>query len=281
MANKVQFGLSNVYFALLTFDDGGNAIYGVPHKHPGAVNLTLEPSGSESVFYADNIAYYRTTANQGYSGTMEFALFDDWFRLNVLKDALDSNGVLVENASVSPAAVAMLYQVNGDQMNSYRVLYNLQVSRGSDTAATIGETTEPQTQTMNITASPLPNTMLVRAHTTDKTPAETVNNWFTEVYIPEGEYQADASLTALSLGALTLDPAFDSATTTYTTTTTNATNTISAVAAEGATIAITLNGSTVQNGASLTWDDGENTVIITVTNGDATQQYTITVTKSS
>lgn len=91
----------------------------------------------------------------------------------------------------------------------------------------------------------------------------------------------DGTLSALTIGALTLDPTFDKDTTEYTTSTTNATNTITATATdtEKATIEI-LNGETeVTNGAAATWADGENIVTITVTNGVTVVVYTVTVTK--
>ena len=281
MSNKVFFGLSNVYFALVTFDSNGTPTFGVPHKHPGAVNLTLEVAGSVTPFYADNIVYYQATANQGYTGSMEFARYDEWFRMNVLKEIKDEAGVLVENAAVQPAPVAMLYQVEGDEKQAKRVLYYVQVERPNETSATIGESTEPQTATANITVMPLPNTQDVKAHTTDDTDPEVYANWFSEVHVRSGEFTPDATLKALSLGTVSLEPVFSSATKKYTATTTNATNTISAVATlASSTIAITNNGKPAANGSPITWDSGKNTVLIKVTNGSASETYTITVTKS-
>jgi len=67
----------------------------------------------------------------------------------------------------------------------------------------------------------------------------------------------------------------------YTAATSNATNAVTAVAAwVFSTIAITVNDVALVNGASPTWADGENTVEITVTNGNAETVYAVTVTKS-
>lgn len=282
MANKVLFGLSNVHFALVNIAANGEVSFGEPHKHPGAVGLTLEPNGSVTPFHADNIVYYQASANQGYTGSIEMALFDEWFQINVLGNILDENGVMVENANANPKPVTILYQVEGDEKAAKRVLYYVQIERGTDTAATKGETTEPQTAAMNITVTPLPGTSNVKAHTTANTDAETFNNWFNKVYVPSGEYTPDATLKSLSLGALTLEPAFASETKAYTATTTNATNTISAVATQAAsTIAITANDSSVANGSAITWNEGANIVKVVVTNGTATETYTVTVTKNS
>lgn len=98
----------------------------------------------------------------------------------------------------------------------------------------------------------------------------------------------DATLSGLKLGALTLSPAFDSATTSYTATTTNAKNTIVAIPANaGATVEITHedaeeNANEISNGAVATWGSGANTLTIHVTaeDGTTTKDYTVTVTKS-
>jgi HK97 family phage major capsid protein len=92
---------------------------------------------------------------------------------------------------------------------------------------------------------------------------------------------ADARLASLAIGSLTLSPLFNKSVMVYTAATTNATNTITAVAKDSeATIAITVNGTTVANGAAATWSDGANAVEITVTSGSETETYTVTVTKS-
>lgn len=280
MSNKVQFGLSNVHFALVTIGEDGTVTFGIPHKHPGAVNLTLDPGDSSTPFYADNIIFYTSSSNQGYTGSMEFAILDEWFRTNVLKEIKDANGVLVENANASTAPVAMLYQVEGDEKAAKRVLYNVQVNRPGETAATKAEGAEPQTTSANITVSPRPDNLDVRANTTADTAKEIYDNWFNEVYSRSGNFQPDATLKALSLGAASLDPVFAAETTTYAATTTSATNTINAVASStAATVEIKVNGAPAANGSAVTWEAGSNIVTITVTNGEAAQTYTITVTK--
>lgn len=98
----------------------------------------------------------------------------------------------------------------------------------------------------------------------------------------------DATLSALSLGSVSLTPAFDSKTTTYTASTTNATNTVTATPANaGAKVVITNKGTAgdaveIPNGTAATWQAGTNTLTITVTaeDGTTTKAYTVTVTKS-
>lgn len=91
----------------------------------------------------------------------------------------------------------------------------------------------------------------------------------------------DTSLSSLTIGSLTLSPAFDKSKTEYTAATTTATNTVSATASDpDAVIEIKNGSSTVTNGAAATWASGENIVMIKVTNGSAVKTYTVTVTKS-
>ena len=91
-----------------------------------------------------------------------------------------------------------------------------------------------------------------------------------------------ARLSGLTIGALTLAPTFDPDVTEYTTTTTNATNTITATPEDEDAAVTILNGETpVTNGSAATWQEGANTVTITVTNGAAEEVYTVTVTKST
>lgn len=91
----------------------------------------------------------------------------------------------------------------------------------------------------------------------------------------------DARLASLTIGTLTLTPAFNKSVMVYTAETSDATNKITAVAKDGeATIAIKVNDADHENGTAATWDAGENTVEITVTSGTESETYTVTVTKS-
>ena len=85
----------------------------------------------------------------------------------------------------------------------------------------------------------------------------------------------------MTIGALTLSPVFDPDVTEYTATTTDATNKITAKTDDpSAVIKIEVGEDEIENGASATWASGENTVTITVTDGESVTVYTVVVTKS-
>ena len=103
------------------------------------------------------------------------------------------------------------------------------------------------------------------------------------VVIDERTKSSNAALAALSIGNLALSPEFDPNEYTYTASTTNATNIIRAIPADaGATVAIEVDGTPVENNTAIAWETGSNVVTITVTAEDGTTnaKTTITVTKS-
>lgn len=87
-------------------------------------------------------------------------------------------------------------------------------------------------------------------------------------------------LTALTIGSLALSPTFAAGTYEYTAATSNATNVINATAPTGANVVLIVNGNSLANGGSATWEDGDNVVLVTVSDSTGSNSYKITVTKS-
>ena len=54
----------------------------------------------------------------GYEGDLELALIPESFRKDILKETLDSNGVLIENSNVETANFALLFEFDGGAMRS-------------------------------------------------------------------------------------------------------------------------------------------------------------------
>lgn len=189
MANKVKYGLKNVYYAKATIDAATQtATYGTPVRWPGAVSLSLDAEGESTKFRADNVDYWVGQSNNGYSGDFESALIPDAFRKDILGDIVDGNGVLVENAGALTQEFALLFQFEGDVNATRHVLYNCTASRPSVSGETTGEEIEPQTETLNLTAVAVHNTALnldiSKARCNEGDTA--YSTWFDAVYQPSG-----------------------------------------------------------------------------------------------
>lgn len=184
MGNKVKYNLKNVHAAKLTKGEDGSFTYAKPQAIPGAVSISLEAEGESSPFYADGIVYFRSTANNGYSGDLEIALIPEWFRTEILREELDANGVLVEKSDITETEkFALLFEFDGDVRGIRHVLYNCSASRSSIESETKEDTIEPGTETLSLTADPREDG-LVKSRTGDTTDDDTYANWYKTVYVP-------------------------------------------------------------------------------------------------
>lgn len=156
-ANKVKFGLKNVYYAKISAWTAGVPTYATPVAIPGAVNLSLAAQGDNTTFYADDSAYYSSTTNNGYSGDLEVAKFPDSFYTDIFSyETNATSGLVAENADVEPASFALLFEFKGDANKTRHVMYNCTCSRPDVASATTAEGKEVQTEKATITAIPLP-----------------------------------------------------------------------------------------------------------------------------
>lgn len=193
-ANKVKFGLKNVYYAKITFDEDSNPTFGTPVRIPGAVNLSLDAEGESEPWYADDSIYVVLAANNGYSGDLEIALIPESFSTDILHEEMDSNSVMVEQSDVEVEHFALLFEFNGDQHKTRHVLYNCTCSRPTIESATTEDTREPQTDTLSLTALPLASGY-VKAKTSTATPDAVYNAWFDAVYEPQAEAEGTSAQT--------------------------------------------------------------------------------------
>ncbi len=182
--NKVKFNICNVHYALLTLGTDGAVSFGTPVAMPGAVSLSLDPNGEPSNFYADGYAYYTVSNNMGYEGDLELAMVPESFRTDVLKEALDENKVLLENANAETENFALLFEFDGDVRKIRHVLYNCSAARPTIESQTNEDEIEVQTETLSITAAPLASGY-VKAKTGDSTTDEVYQNWYKSVYLPD------------------------------------------------------------------------------------------------
>lgn len=187
--NKVRFGLSNVHYAVLT--EGSSNVWAAPVAVPGAVSLTIDANVASSDFYADNVAYYRTFANNGYTCTLEMAKITEAMLSAIWGIAADGTGVIREKTGVEPKPFALLFQVEGDQDAEHYLLYRcLPSSKPSEGSSTTGEGgAEPQTQSFDFSALPLVTGAasqkgLIKAKTGSTASTAVISGWYSAVNVP-------------------------------------------------------------------------------------------------
>lgn len=180
--NKIEFGLSNVHFAMMTTNTLESATYEKPIPIPGAVELSLSANGEIMEFEADNGIYFATQNNNGYEGSVTFALLPDEFRIKALGDTMDSaNKVLVENILGQSKPFALMFEFEGDKNKTKHVLYNCVANRPNVTGKTKGNG-EPSTAELNFRSMGRAKDGKVKAKTTGDTPASVVQNWYKQVF---------------------------------------------------------------------------------------------------
>lgn len=186
--NKIKYGIKNVHYAIATIAADGSATFDTPKAFPGAVSLSLSAEGERSPFYADNIEYWVGAANNGYLGSLEVARIIDDFAKDVLGEIEDSKHVLYEDADAGAVHFALIFQFEGDQNATRHVLYNCTASRPNIEGTTKGESIEPATETIDISAASIwvaaLSKNIVKAKTTADTSTADYNNFLTAVYVP-------------------------------------------------------------------------------------------------
>ena len=183
--NKIKYGIKNCKYAVATISSTGAATYGTIKDLAGAVSISLDPQGDTNNFYADNIVYFTSVANNGYEGDLELAKVPDSFLTDCLGYVADGNGVLVEDANATPVHFALMFQFEGDVNAKRTVLYNCVAARPNVEGSTKEDSIEPQTETISITATTVYNAVLdtdvVKASCTE-TESTAYNGWLSAVY---------------------------------------------------------------------------------------------------
>lgn len=290
-------GLSHPYIARYT-NAGSNVAYAGGRLLGKATELSIELSDNNSnILYADNAP--AESDNQFSGGTISITTDDlrpqaMLAALGLVSEAISAAGVTTPGAAwlvsddnqavpyVGFGAVAMK-KINGVIKYVGLVLDKVQFKNPNDTITTKGETIQWQVPQLSGTIFRSDNTDHSWKRITTPLDSEDEADAAVRAYLNITEASITPSLSALTIGALTLDPTFASGTTVYATTTTNAKDAVTATATnEGDDVVIKVNGDVIASGDDAEWNAGANTVDVTVTNsGGAQRTYIVTVTKSS
>lgn len=190
--NKVKFNICNVHYAPIIKEEDGTVTFATPVPMPGAVSISMDPTGEPESFYADGVEYYVINNNQGYDGDLELAMIPESFRTDILKEEQDANNVLVENSQSETGSFALLFEFDGDVRKIRHVLYNCSASRPSIASKTNEDSKEVQTETLTVKARPLASGY-VKAKTGDTTSEATYKDWYKSVYEPTAATAAAAA----------------------------------------------------------------------------------------
>lgn len=151
MANKVEFGISQLHVGTYEVDGQGAATLGTPYHQKGAVSFSPEENSEQNTFYADNIAYWSGYSGGSIEGDLEVAMFDDEFKTQFLGYATLTNGGLANVKNATKPNVYIAFQVEGDAESRRVILYNCSLGAITREYNTIEESKEPVTETLGVT----------------------------------------------------------------------------------------------------------------------------------
>ena len=155
MANKVEFGISNLYVGTYTVAATNGAVtMGTPYHQAGAVSFSPEEQSESNNFYADNVIYWSGYTGGTFEGDLEVAKFDDTFKtqfLGYVQKASDGGLAVVKNATKPKVYIA--FQVEGDSESRRIIMYNCSLGGITREYATEEESIEPATETIAVTVA--------------------------------------------------------------------------------------------------------------------------------
>ena len=154
MANKVEFGISNLYVGTYTVGTTGTVTMGTPYHQAGAISFSPEEKSESNNFYADNVIYWSGYSGGTFEGDLEVAKFDDTFKtqfLGYVQKASDGGLAVVKNATKPKVYIA--FQVEGDAESRRIIMYNCSLGGITREYATEEENIEPATETIAVTVA--------------------------------------------------------------------------------------------------------------------------------
>ncbi|GAA0313813.1 hypothetical protein GCM10008967_00370 [Bacillus carboniphilus] len=180
-------GLKDLYYSILTSDDGTGVVYETPKKLASAISATITPTVNSATLYADDGASETVSTLGETTVALNVKDIPKVAQADLLGHSVNSEGVLVRSASDKAPYVAIGFRsekANGEYR--YVWLYKGKFQPHTQNYQTKGDTPSFQTPTIN-------GVFVKREHddqwqvevdaddaaVTDPT---IIDNWFTAVY---------------------------------------------------------------------------------------------------
>ena len=153
MANKVEFGISNLYVGTYSVNTTGSVTMGTPYHQAGAVSFSPEEQSESNKFYADNTVYWAGYTGGTFEGDLEVAKFDDAFKTQFLGYISKADGGIGVVKNATKPNVWIAFQIEGDSESRRCIMYNCSLGGITREYATEEESIEPATETIAVTVA--------------------------------------------------------------------------------------------------------------------------------
>lgn len=150
MANKVEFGISQLHVGTYTVDDQGVVTLGTPYHQAGVVSFSPDEDSEKNDFHADNIKYWSGFSGGTFEGDLTVAMFDDAFKTQFLGYATLTNGGLATVKNAIKPNVYIAFEVEGDAEARRVIFYNCALGGINREYSTIEDTKEPVTESISV-----------------------------------------------------------------------------------------------------------------------------------
>lgn len=151
MANKVEFGISNLHVGTYVDDGNGNVTLGTPYHQKGAVSFSPEQDVEDNPFYADDITYWNEYTEGHFTGDLTVAMFDDDFKTQFLGYVTLTNGGLAQKKGATKPNVYVAFQVQGDAEKRRVIFYNCSLGSIVREFTTVEDAKTPNTEALAVT----------------------------------------------------------------------------------------------------------------------------------
>lgn len=150
MANKVEFGISNLHVGTYTVGENGAVTLGTPYHQKGAISFSPEQESNENTAYADNIVYWSEYTDGPFTGDLVTMLFDDDFLTQFMGYRRLSNGGLANVKNAVKPNVYIAFDIEGDAEKRRAIFYNCSLGAINRSYESIEDEKEPANETLPI-----------------------------------------------------------------------------------------------------------------------------------